>query len=113
MTVTSLPLVFDAPKRGLPPKHLADLDAARRGEAVAELGEKPFRAEQLSRHWFAGHAPEQMTDLPAGLRERLTEALLPPLLSPVRAIDCDNGDTVKTLWRGHDGTLVESVLMRY
>jgi 23S rRNA (adenine2503-C2)-methyltransferase len=111
--VTSLPLVFDAPKRGLPPRHLADLDAAGRRAAVAELGEKPFRADQLARHWFAGHTPEQMTDLPGPLRARLTEALLPPLLVPVRDVDCDDGATRKTLWRGHDGTLVESVLMRY
>jgi 23S rRNA (adenine2503-C2)-methyltransferase len=110
--VTSLPLVFDAPKRGLPPRHLADLDAAARRAAVVALGEKPFRAEQLSRHWFAGHRLDEMTDLSPATRDKLAP-LLPPLLSTVRDIDCDNGDTVKTLWRGHDGTLVESVLMRY
>ena len=109
---TPLPLVFDAPKRALPPRHLADLDAAGRRAAVVELGEKPFRAEQLSRHYFAGHAPEQMTDLGAAVQERL-RPLLPPLLTPVRTLDCDEGATAKTLWRGHDGTLVESVLMRY
>jgi 23S rRNA (adenine2503-C2)-methyltransferase len=109
---TPLPLVFDAPKRSLPPRHLADLDAAGRRAAVVELGEKAFRAEQLSRHYFAGRAPEQMTDLGAAARERLAP-LLPPLLSTVRTIDCDEGATEKTLWRGHDGTLVESVLMRY
>ena len=110
---TPLPLVFDAPKRSLPPRHLADLDAAGRRAAVVELGEKPFRAEQVSRHYFAGHLPEQMTDLAAPVRAKLASALLPPLLSPVRTIDCDEGATEKTLWRGHDGTLVESVLMRY
>ena len=31
----------------------------------------------------------------------------------MRAIDCDDGTTVKTVWRLHDGALVESVLMRY
>ena len=108
-----LPLVFDAPTRGLPPRHLADLDVAGRRSAVEALGEKPFRAEQLSRHYFAGRAREQMTDLPAAVRERLTADLLPPLLSVVREVDCDDGQTVKTLWRGQDGTLVESVLMRY
>jgi 23S rRNA (adenine2503-C2)-methyltransferase len=110
--VTPLPLVFDAPKRGLPPRHLADLDAAGRREAVVALGEKAFRAEQLSRHYFAGHLPEQMTDLGPAVRARLAD-LLPPLLTPVREVETDRGDTVKTLWRGHDGTLVESVLMRY
>ncbi len=110
---TPLPLVFDAPTRALPPRHLADLDVAARRAAVVELGEKAFRGEQLSRHYFAGHLPEQMTDLAAGVRAKLTEALLPPLLSPVRTIACDEGATEKTLWRGHGGTLVESVLMRY
>ena len=112
-TVSALPLVFDAPKRGLPPRHLADLDPAERREAVAALGEKPFRAEQLSRHYFAGHAAGQMTDLAPAVRERLAGDLLPPLLTRVRDVECDDGATVKTLWRGHDGTLVESVLMRY
>jgi 23S rRNA (adenine2503-C2)-methyltransferase len=111
--VSALPLVFDAPKRGLPPRHLADLDPAGRREAVAALGEKPFRAEQLSRHYFAGHAAGQMTDLAPAVRERLAGDLLPPLLTRVRDVECDDGATVKTLWRGHDGTLVESVLMRY
>jgi len=111
--VTVLPLVFDAPKRGLPPRHLADLDPVGRREAVVALGEKPFRAEQLSRHYFAGHLPEQMTDLGGAVRDKLAGDLLPPLLSVVRAVETDDGDTVKTLWRGHDGTLVESVLMRY
>jgi 23S rRNA (adenine2503-C2)-methyltransferase len=54
-----------------------------------------------------------MTDLPAGARARLAGALLPPLLSPVRHVACDDGTTRKTLWRGFDGALVESVLMRY
>ncbi len=111
--MTALPLVFDAPPRALPPRHLADLDAAGRREAVVALGEKAFRAEQLARHYFAGHLPEQMTDLGEDARKKLVDDLLPTLLTPVREIDTDSGDTVKTLWRGHDGTLIESVLMRY
>ena len=31
----------------------------------------------------------------------------------MRELDCDNGTTRKTLWRLHDGSLVESVLMGY
>ena len=111
--MSALPLVFDAPRRALPPRHLADLDPAARRAAVEELGERPFRAEQLSRHWFAGRDREAMTDLPAAVRDRLAEALLPSLLTRVRDVECDEGLTRKTLWRGHDGTLVESVLMRY
>jgi 23S rRNA (adenine2503-C2)-methyltransferase len=111
--VSALPLVFDAPRRGLPPRHLADLDPAGRRAAVREIGERAFRADQLSRHYFAGRRPEQMTDLPEPVRARLVQDLLPALLTRVRDVDCDGGATRKTLWRGHDGTLLESVLMRY
>jgi 23S rRNA (adenine2503-C2)-methyltransferase len=113
--MTALPLVFDAPKRGLPPRHLADLSAADRRSAVVALGEKPFRANQLSHHYFGRLTadPSLMTDIPAETRERLATELLPPLLTVVRHVECDDGSTRKTLWRAHDGTLVESVLMRY
>ncbi|HEY0933023.1 MAG TPA: 23S rRNA (adenine(2503)-C(2))-methyltransferase RlmN [Trebonia sp.] len=98
-----------------PPRHLADLDLAGRRAAVAELGEKPFRADQLSRHYFARYtdAPEEMTDLPAGVRTALADELLPRLLTSEREQACDNGGTRKMLWRLHDGALVESVLMKY
>src|SRR6201989_670213 len=54
-----------------------------------------------------------MTDLPAASRARLTDDLLPTLLTPVRELSCDDGATRKNLWRLHDGSLVESVLMGY
>src|SRR5690242_5820038 len=106
----SLPLVFEAPKRAFPPRHLADLDPAERRAAVEALGDKPFRAEQLSRHYFAGR--EEWTDLGPVVTERLAP-LVPRLWERVRDVSCDKGATIKTLWRGHDRTLVESVTMRY
>jgi 23S rRNA (adenine2503-C2)-methyltransferase len=54
-----------------------------------------------------------MTDIPLASRERLTSALLPPLLTPVRHLEADRGATRKTVWRLFDGATVESVLMRY
>ncbi|MCF6423176.1 MULTISPECIES: 23S rRNA (adenine(2503)-C(2))-methyltransferase RlmN [Amycolatopsis] len=113
--MSTLPLLFEAPRRGMPPRHLADLTAAERAAAVSDLGEKPFRAKQLSNHYFARLTadPAAMTDIPAASRERLVSELMPPLLTEVRAVACDDGATRKTLWRAHDGTLLESVLMRY
>jgi 23S rRNA (adenine2503-C2)-methyltransferase len=112
----SLPLVFDEPQRARkPPRHLADLTLAERRTWVAELGQPAFRANQVSQQYFARferHA-DQMTDLPAGLRSSLGESLLPQLLTAVHTLEADAGTTRKTLWRLHDGSLVESVLMRY
>jgi 23S rRNA (adenine2503-C2)-methyltransferase len=108
-------LTFAAPRRAKPPRHLADLTPAERRSAVADLGEAPFRANQLSAHYFSRLAddPASMSDLPAASRTALTGALLPTLLTPVRELTADEGTTVKTLWRLFDGALVESVLMRY
>jgi len=98
-----------------PPRHLADLELAERRQAVAELGEREFRADQLSRHYFGRYtdSPEEMTDLPAAVRSALASELLPTLLTSERELACDNGATRKMLWRLHDGALVESVLMKY
>jgi 23S rRNA (adenine2503-C2)-methyltransferase len=98
-----------------PPRHLADLELAERRQAVAGLGEREFRADQLSRHYFGRHtdSPEDMTDLPAAVRTALADELLPRLLTEERVLTCDKGATRKTLWRLFDGALVESVLMKY
>ncbi len=103
------------PRRTPPPRHLADLDPAGRRAAVAEIGQPEFRADQLSRHYFTRLTddPADMTDLPAAVRAELAGALLPPLLTAQRELECDGGTTRKTLWRAFDGALVESVLMRY
>ncbi|MDH6136970.1 23S rRNA (adenine2503-C2)-methyltransferase [Kitasatospora sp. MAA4] len=108
-------LTFVAPRGAKPPRHLADLSPAQRKEAVAELGEQPFRAKQLSNHYFGriSNDPAGWTDIPAASREKLTKELLPELMSVVRHVSCDDDTTRKTLWKLFDGTLVESVLMRY
>ncbi|WP_414685561.1 23S rRNA (adenine(2503)-C(2))-methyltransferase RlmN [Microbacterium sp. LMI1x-1-1.1] len=108
-------LQFASPKRGKPPVHLADLDHAARVEKLTELGMPGFRAGQLEKHYFQHYTsdPAHMTDLPAGNREELVGGLLPNLMTEVRRLETDGGDTIKFLWRLHDGALVESVLMRY
>jgi 23S rRNA (adenine2503-C2)-methyltransferase len=110
-----LPLVFEAPQRGKPPRHFADLDDDARGAAVAELGLPPFRGKQLANQYFGRLIadPHAMTDLPAAMRDQVADALFPQLLDVVRSVECDGADTRKTLWRAVDGTTFESVLMRY
>jgi 23S rRNA (adenine2503-C2)-methyltransferase len=112
--MTALPLVFDAPRRGRPPTHLADLDRDGLRAAVVDLGLPGFRADQLARQYYARCEadPQAMTDLPRDVRETAAR-LLPPLLTEIRTRSADAGTTRKTLWRLHDGALVESVVMRY
>jgi 23S rRNA (adenine2503-C2)-methyltransferase len=108
-------LTFQAPRRGKPPRHLADFTPAERKQAVESLGHKGFRAKQLSTHYFERleDDPEQMTDLPKAVRSELVADLLPTLLTPIVQRVADDGQTMKYAWRLHDGAIVESVLMRY
>jgi 23S rRNA (adenine2503-C2)-methyltransferase len=114
--VSSLPqLKFVAPRRVPPPLHLADLGLAKAQELCIEKGYPKFRADQIAKHWYGRFDNDinNYTDLPSVQREEIFALLLPQLLNEVKTITCDNGTTAKSLWRLHDGALVESVLMRY
>jgi 23S rRNA (adenine2503-C2)-methyltransferase len=80
---------------------------------LAELGEPPFRARQVWA-WTARGASgyEQMTDLPAALREQLAGRV--PFSSLEAQRDAVSRDgTVKVLFATADGRPIEAVLMRY
>lgn len=79
-------------------------------DALASLGQPPFRRGQLAAWLYGRLAPsfDEMSDLPAGLRAGLAErfSLVHPELAEVqRSAD----GTRKYLWRLPDGVLVESV----
>jgi 23S rRNA (adenine2503-C2)-methyltransferase len=85
-----------------------------RPELADLLAHEPgYRVEQV---WRGLHAnlkrPDEMTDLPAALRDRLAEAM-PPALTQVTRQAADRGDTVKWLWSLADGARIETVLMHY
>ena len=108
-------IALKAPRRTKPPKHIADFDMAGRREFLKELGYQPFRASQLSKHYFERlvNDPTQMTDLPARDRDEIVSRAMPQLLTPVRTLEADGGDTLKVVHRLFDGALIESVIMRY
>jgi 23S rRNA (adenine2503-C2)-methyltransferase len=88
-------------------------DAVR--ERIVALGVPAYRADQVLRwayqRFVAAYA--EMTELPAGLRERLTRELplfAPPVLVERRSAD---GSTLKALLQLDPATEVESVLMSY
>ena len=47
------------------------------------------------------------------MREAVKDLLFPDLMTSIKELKCDNGTTVKQVWKLFDGVLVESVLMRY
>src|SRR5262249_42356672 len=84
-------------------------------DRLAELlnGEPPYRIDQVWRGLYERAAdPEDLTELPLELRNRLAQAL-PPALELAHESVSDRGDTVKWLWRLADGDNIETVLMRY
>lgn len=108
-------LQFKSPRVSQPPVHLADMTLPEREAKFKEMGLPAFRAKQLSVHYFQHYTtdPELMSDLPKERRAEMVETMFPKLLTEVKRLTTDNGDTIKFLWRLFDGSLVESVLMRY
>ena len=109
-------LVFEAPRRALPPRHLADLDAEGRAAAVAELGPAGVSGQAAGPAVLRPAARRPAADdRPARRGARHGRRRAVPAAAhrwPARST-ATPGETRKTLWRAHDGTTFESVLMRY
>jgi len=109
-------LQFEAKPRKLqPPVHLVDMSKEELAEKAKALGVPGFRVKQIAKHYFTHYTsnPDEMTDLPQEGKAELVGVFLPKLLTEVKRLQTDKGDTIKFLWRLFDGALVESVLMRY
>jgi 23S rRNA (adenine2503-C2)-methyltransferase len=89
------------------------VDLIRLQELLTERGEPAYRAGQVWQ-WLARGASsyEEMTNVPAGLREALADTLAFSTLTVVEEREARDG-TVKALFRTADDHPVEAVLMRY
>ncbi len=89
------------------------MDRARLQRTLAEAGEPAYRGSQVW-EWVARGARgyEEMTNLPAALRERLA-AEVPLSTLALRAEAKSDDGTVKALFDTADGRPLEAVLMRY
>ena len=79
-----------------------------------EMGQPAFRAKQVYNWLHKGvRSYDEMTNLPKGLRDSLTERY--PIHAPevVRKQESKKDGTIKYLWKLSDGNCVETVLMRY
>lgn len=103
----------DAPYTCLAPEktQLKDMSRAELDAFVRdELGERPFRAEQLFNWMYARLAEsfEAMTTLPKALRARLEETCALHRLEPHELYRAPDG-TAKLTFRCHDNAIIESV----
>ena len=84
------------------------------GAVLKELGQPAFRAKQVYSWLHKGvRSYDEMTNLPKGLRDVLSEKypIHPPKV--VRKQESALDGTIKYLWELCDGNCVETVLMRY
>lgn len=95
---------------------ILSLSLAELTEAVTEkLGEKKFRAGQIY-NWLHVRKVrnfEEMTNLSASLRLKLSDTFCIKRLNIVRKLESTIDNTVKYLYGLEDGNIVESVVMEY
>jgi len=92
-----------------------DLDYHQLTESVTNWGEPEFRAKQIWMGLYKNfwQTPEEFTNLPKILREKLAEEFRFDILTPTLKLDSSDHQTRKTLFKLQDGRQIEAVLMRY
>jgi 23S rRNA (adenine2503-C2)-methyltransferase len=92
-----------------------DLDLDELTNLLQEWNEPAYRAKQIWQGLYQQlyRSPEQFTNLPKSLREKLAENLNFSPIRPKLYLDSSDGQTRKTLFELHDGQVIEAVLMRY
>lgn len=91
---------------------LADLNRTELETLLASLGEAKFRAKQVAEWLNKGARPQEMTNLPTALRDKLAKIPYGGVEIERKFVSEKDG-TVKYLFRLEDENLVEGVLMRY
>lgn len=84
-------------------------------ETVASLGQPSYRADQILKWIWGGAASsiDDMTDLPAGFRQKLAASCRLFTLEPIEEKVSRDGQTRKVLFQLEDGKSVESAHMTY
>jgi 23S rRNA (adenine2503-C2)-methyltransferase len=95
--------------------NIYDFDLTSLSDMLKKWDEPAYRAKQVWQGLYQNlyRAPEQFSNLPGPLRQKLAERLN---FSPIKVKlfqDSSDGQTRKTLFELHDGHLIEAVLMRY
>ena len=94
--------------------NLGDLTKAQLKEYIKSIGQSGFRADQIYK-WIHGgiEAPDEMTNIPLTLRQRLCEDFEIFLPTVHKKLESRLDGTVKYLLRLSDGNIIETVVMDY
>ena len=92
-----------------------DLSLDQLGEILKGLGEPAYRTGQVWQGLYQQYwqKPEEFTNLPLALRNRLAETVSFTAIHPEKVLQSSDGETIKTLFRLGDGRAIEAVLMEY
>ena len=97
------------------PPLIYDLDLPALTDLLQSWDEPVYRAKQiwqgLYQHFW--NTPEQFPNLPKDLREKLSTDLSWDALTPDLKLASSDKETIKTLFKLHDGKVIEAVLMKY
>ncbi len=96
-------------------KFIYDVDLPEIVAILGSWGEPSYRATQVWHGLYQNlySSPSQFSNLPKPLRQKMTAEWIIGGIEPVRYLDSKDGQTRKTLFKLHDGYLIEAVLMRY
>ncbi|MDD5338139.1 MAG: 23S rRNA (adenine(2503)-C(2))-methyltransferase RlmN [Dehalococcoidales bacterium] len=96
------------------PQSFTELNYAQSSEFLLALGEPAYRVKQVAKWVYRNMAQDfaEMTDLPQGLRQKLSDSLKLHSISPAKQ-EIGRDGTVKTLFNLADGKTVETALMHY
>ena len=95
-------------------KNIKDYDLAELKQEFVQMGEKPFRAEQVFKWLYEAKVPgfDEMTNLSLELREKLKQNYEMHNFNILRKQESSDG-TIKYLFDVLDGNAIETVLMSY
>jgi len=82
---------------------------------LAKWNEPSYRARQIWKGLYCNYwnTAGEFSILPTSLRRKLDENLEFNVLFPITTLQSKDGETVKTLFKLHDGKAIETVLMKY
>jgi len=94
---------------------LFDLDFAELSEVILDWNEPAYRAQQIwqgiyQKYWISSL---EFTTLPLALRNKLDRHFVFGTLNPEKELQSNDGLTKKILYRLHDKSAIETVLMGY